>query len=178
VHWAEFALGPDAQCAWPTPAASARPTRTARVRPMASRGTARVHSASAAHGLGQAARAARGARHTTRARAVHGGTRCGGAARRAGNDTAPAHGRRRGWRLTSAETATGDGGHGPGDAASDHGGRDASCRDDGVAREASVGTRREGRGCRARRGRGSCRDAWRAVPTAALNRCVGAARDD
>jgi hypothetical protein len=35
VHWAEFALGPDAQRVWPTPVASARPTAT---RPTASTG--------------------------------------------------------------------------------------------------------------------------------------------
>jgi hypothetical protein len=103
---------------------------------------------------------------------------------------ASAHGRRRVRQLTGAETATGDcgrgdGGHGPGDAASDHGGRGASCRDDGGAREAAVGrvsggrrqsARRVGRG-RERRGPGSCRDARRAVPTAALSRCGGTARD-
>jgi hypothetical protein len=101
-----------------------------------------------AHGLGRAARAAHG-----------------GAARRASDDTVPAHGRRRGRWLTGVETATGDGG----------------------TREAAVGTRREGeaalsggraaRGCRAgERRRGSCRGARRAVPTVALSRCIGAAR--
>jgi hypothetical protein len=46
---------------------------------------------------------------------------------------------------------TGDGGRGeatgcgPGDAASDCGGRGASCRDDGSARESAVGTQREGK---------------------------------
>jgi hypothetical protein len=55
VHWAEITLGPDAQCgARPTPAASAWTTRTARARPAATQGTA--------HGLGRAARTARGAR--------------------------------------------------------------------------------------------------------------------
>jgi hypothetical protein len=59
VHWAETALGPDAQCgARATPAASARPTRTTRVRPAAMRGTTHVHNAGAAHGLGRAEGAA------------------------------------------------------------------------------------------------------------------------
>jgi hypothetical protein len=83
-----------------------------------------------------------------------------------------------------ADCGRGDGGHGPGDAASDHGGRGASCRDDGGAREAAVGrvsggrrrsARRVGRG-RERRGPGSCRDVRRAVSTVALSRCVGTAR--
>jgi hypothetical protein len=90
----------------PTPAASARPTRTARARPTAMRGTARVRSAGAAHG-----HAAHGLDRA--ARAAHGAWR-GGTARRAGDDTAPTHGRRWGRRLTGAESATGNGGRGDG----------------------------------------------------------------
>jgi hypothetical protein len=139
-------------------------------------GSAHAHSACAARGH---------AGHGLRAQRRRGPRpRPGGAARRAGDDTAPAHGRRRGRRLTDAETTTGDGGRGeaagcgPGDAALDHGSRGASCRDDGGAREAAVGTRREGEVALSggRAARGSCRDARRAVPTAALSRCIGAAR--
>jgi hypothetical protein len=119
VHWAEFALGPVAQCAWPTPAASARPTRTAHAWP----------AATWVHG------------HTGVACARWGGP----GQRSARGGSAPAHERRRG-RLTSAETATSDGvrlwsvqrGFGPRRSSG------ASCRDDGGTREAAVG--RRGRG--------------------------------
>jgi hypothetical protein len=98
VHWAEFALGPDVQCAWPTPAASAQPTHTACARPAATRGTARVRSACAAHGVGRAARAAHGA-------AALLGDPATTRRRRTGDGGAPA------WRQRQA---TGDGGCGDG----------------------------------------------------------------
>jgi hypothetical protein len=66
VQLAEFPLGPDAQCAWPTPVASARPTAT------------RAWSALAGPASADAARAAhvRGARRV-RAAALPGGARLG-----------------------------------------------------------------------------------------------------
>jgi hypothetical protein len=75
-----------------------------------------------------------------------------GTARRAGDDTAPAHGIRRGRWLTGAETATGDSGRGPGDAASDRGGRGVSYRDDGGAHAAVVGRASDARRGSVRRG--------------------------
>jgi hypothetical protein len=48
-NWAEFALGPDAQCVSPTPAALARPTRTALVWPAATPARPALCPAAARH---------------------------------------------------------------------------------------------------------------------------------
>jgi hypothetical protein len=78
VHWAEFALGPDAQCAQPTPAALARTTRTTRARPAATRARPAL-AGPASVGAARAARMrARGARHV-HAAARHWRTGDGGA---------------------------------------------------------------------------------------------------
>jgi hypothetical protein len=100
--------------------------------------------------------------------------------RRTGDDGTAAH--RRG---DGGATATGDvAGCGPSDVAWTAAVGTAAVR----ARQAQRGARsgrelserdvRARRRCRAgeRRGRGSCRDTWRAVPTAALSHGVGAAR--
>jgi hypothetical protein len=121
-----------------------------------------------------------------------------GAARRAGGGSAPAHGRRRGnsgspaQRRRRGATAMGEQrvrrsgrhGDGPGDGAVGEAGcQKVSGASEAVWRRAARARRRSGRVARARRlsgaarrGRGRCQDAWRAVPKVSLSRSVGAAR--
>jgi hypothetical protein len=157
VHWAEIALGPDAQCGCGPRLRRQLGPRAQRVRGPRPRGrTAHGHTARPAlTGLASTRR--------VRAAALPGGARLGGG-------SAAAHGRRRGRRLTGAEMATGDGD-------GRRRARDGDGRRCRKQREVRGNGRRAG-GCggaavgRARE-RGSCRDAQRAVPKAALSRCVG-----
>jgi hypothetical protein len=123
-------------------------------------------------------------RRARRTAALPGDARIGGGtARRAGCDSAPAYGRRRGWRLTDAETAARRDGHGrrAGTARRPAAVRATRLRTTAVderrawgaverARSAGQDGAVGGRG-RARR----CRDARRVVPTVALSRAVGVA---
>jgi hypothetical protein len=170
VHWAESALGPDAQCAWPTPWRRLGP-RAPRVRGPRPRGP-RPRPAARDARRGGAAR---------RRRWLDAGAR-----RRRGGDGSPA---RRRWRGVTgdgrAREAAAAATAWPGQRARGHGRSGwrwhsrGGCRGGGATRlgggRAARGDGR--RGARARCGRERrCRDTRRGVPTAALSRCVGVVR--
>jgi hypothetical protein len=147
----------------------ARPRCTVRARPAATRGTTCVHDAGAAHvrGGGTARRRAARRRRCSVSRRRHGA----GARETAGNGGSPARRRRRGVTAMGERRETamdpGVGGFGPRRKRGERSGRRRCVRggrEVGGADEVAVGGER--------RERGGCREAWCAVPTAALSRGV------